>query len=308
MNIPFINALLASTLCLLQLGDPQGDPDQAHVPISALAGNYHFGDGFVGHSLTVTPDGRFQSETQGCLGVYDWNSGRAEAVGGHLVLIPDRINLRRCSLFLGLAYEGFLRVLCPETDLSDEEDEGRDLIRLSADLRSFIVDLSEMASEFRSRSRTSEFIPVRWGKRLYLVPEGEGSSFCNRINLGLESRFPAYSFYLREGKGEQEIRAFPEIPRQWRSMLLKTPIRGKIIDVMAGGRARIDLGTEHGVWVGMNLESDLDGFGGSEVVEVSKDSCMIKRFDSSQPGFKYGQGVSSRRAGVDQVRSDVPIE
>jgi hypothetical protein len=252
----------------------------------------------VNNSLTITLEGRFQSETVGCLGVHDRNGGRAEVVKGHLVLTPDEVNLRRIGFCLQSLGTGVLEAMLKETELLLLADEGLDLHRLGEDLRGFA---DEFASFYRSGCKPIDFIPVHWGERLYLIPKDEGPSYCNCVNLGLVSRFPAHGFYLRASDKEQEVNGLPRVPREWQPMLLETPINGKIIDVLADERARVNLGSESGVWTGMHLETDNDGDRGSEVVEVDAKSCVIKRFDRCRSAFKDGQGVSSRRRVIDRV-------
>lgn len=293
MTASFMTALLASTVFALP-GDLRLPPDEPERPLAALAGDYYHGDGFSHYSLRITPDGRFLSETSGCLGVYDVNAGRAEAVDGHLTLTPDTLIPRRVALFLRSVNEAVQRTLFPETRLGVDVAEPRDLKRLAADLRQLGEDLRELATEFRAAGEPTDLIPVRWSGQLHLVPRDEGPRYCNLVNLGWISRHPDGDFYLRGCDDEPKFEGLPSVPGEWKRMLLTKPIHGKVINVMADGRARIDLGAENGVWEGMWLESDPGGF---EVVEVGAKSSVIKKSDDRQPPLKEGQGVWSTSHG-----------
>lgn len=289
MTASFLAALLASAAIALS-GDLQEPPDEPERPLAALAGDYYHGDGFSHYSLRITPDGRFLSETRGCVGVYDINAGRADVVDGHLILTPHTLIPRRVALFLRSVNEAVQRTLFPETRLSVEVAEPRHLKRLAADLRRLGKDLRELATEFRAAGEPTDLIPVRWGEQLHLVPRNEGPHYCNLVNLGWISRYPGRCFYLRDCDDKPKVEGLPSVPKEWKRMLLTKPIQGKIINVMADGRARIDLGAENGVWEGMLLESDPDKL---EVVRVDAKSSVIKKSDRDNPPFKEGQGVRS---------------
>jgi hypothetical protein len=68
-----------------------------------------------------------------------------------------------------------------------------------------------------------------------------------------------------------------------------------VIEVLSGGRARVDLGADRGVWKGMELWADTEGFGLVEVTEVGAKSSLIatKDCDVSSIVFQMGQGVRS---------------
>jgi hypothetical protein len=294
---PTLMSSLAWAACLLLPGDLP-HTSRPESPLAPFAGDYSISTGFTNQTLTITPEGRYLSEMSGCLGVYDVNNGRAEMVDGHLILTPDKINLRRIGLYLRGLNECVLGALFPETRLPRslvERHEGRDPSRLAEDLRGLFDNVRELASEIRAGNEPTDFIPVRWGKRMYLVAKDQGPDYCNWVNLGMEGCYPGRGSYLRHSDEDQEVDGLPSVPREWEFMLLRTPLRGKIIKVISDGRARIDLGSESGIWKGMRLESDS---GESMVVQVDARASVIKRDVDNEPAFKEGESVRSIRQGL----------
>jgi hypothetical protein len=146
-----------------------------------------------------------------------------------------------------------------------------------------------------SGTRT-DFHVVRWGDRLYLIPEGDKQEFCNAVNGGIEPRSERHGrFYLRRGDWDKKVTGLPRVPKDWSPLLLKKPLRGRVIDVLSGGRARVDLGTDDGVWKGMELWVDTKGSGLVQVVEVGAKSSVISiKYPRLTPiRFQTGQGVRS---------------
>jgi hypothetical protein len=143
----------------------------------------------------------------------------------------------------------------------------------------------------------TDFIPVRWGDRLYLVPAQDKGKFCNEVNQGTEPREGAHGlFYLRRDDWKKKVTGWPVVPKEWVPLLLKKPLQGKIVEVLDGGRARVDLGVETGAWKDMELWVDTPEFGLVRVIEVEAKSCVVT---ASFPcldkiAFKNGQGVRSR--------------
>jgi hypothetical protein len=147
------------------------------------------------------------------------------------------------------------------------------------------------------RGTPTDFIPVRWGARLYLIPEGDGREFCNAVNQGTEPRAGIHGrFYLRRGDWEKKAEGRPDVPEAWKPLLLTGPLRGRVFEVLGGDRARVDLGSDVGVWRGMEMWSDAEGFGLVEIVEVgAKSSVAVTKYPGvDRIRFKVGQGVRSR--------------
>ena len=74
-----------------------------------------------------------------------------------------------------------------------------------------------------------EFVPVRWGKRAYLVPTKEIVGFCNEVNSGSEPRREPHGRYLlRRGDEKLPVTGYPAVPAEYQAWLLKRPIETEI--------------------------------------------------------------------------------
>lgn len=96
------------------------------------------------------------------------------------------------------------------------------------------------------QSERSEFqrglLPIRWGRRRYLIPRDKLKDFANRINQGGEPRYDEPGFFLLRA-GDEGIQAdgFPDLPEPERSLLLERPLDATIVKVGLD-RARSDEG------------------------------------------------------------------
>jgi hypothetical protein len=290
VNGQLLKAMLAWAACLPLPGFSPPLDDKSDRPVVALAGAYYQGNGFTHRELIITPEGRFESEESACLGVYDRNSGRAEVIDGRLVLTPDRLNPRRIGLYLHLLGQA----LFTETRSEYDDPKPRELREIAKDLLKTGNKVLGLAWEFlyHESNQTTYLIPIRWGPMLQLVPSDEGIRFCNLVNLGWAARAPVQCCYVRDDENEEKIEGLPGVPEEWRSMLLKAPLHGRVVTVLPDGRAWIDLGSEHGVWKGMELELEA---GQSQVVEVGVHFALIEPIGHPRPTFEEGQGVRSRK-------------
>jgi hypothetical protein len=261
-------AFLLSVALLSQAGRDAG--------LATLAGVYWHSNGFVSHDLVITPEGGFRYEQDGCLGLSDVDGGAAEAVQGHLVLSPVRPNPRRIAFFACTYVEAIL-----------------DAVASGADLRKLVAEAGKVIKELGSEGLPREYVPVRWGEQRFLVPVGEGKQFCNAFNQGWLARVHT-GFYRRDGDERKPVAGLPDVPKDWEPLLLRTPIQGKVVEVLKGGRAKVDFGSEGGAWVGMEVWTDADGFGRAEVVEVGPKTCVIQR-QRDDTRFKVGVRVRSRK-------------
>jgi hypothetical protein len=133
---------------------------------------------------------------------------------------------------------------------------------------------------------------------LDLTPEAQRWEFCNQVNQGGEPRSrPIGWFYLRQGDWDKKVTGLPSVPQEWDSLLLKKPLRGRVIEVLNGDRAKVDLGADIGVWKGMQLWTDTEGFGPVLVIEVGpKSSVNYPEYLGVRPiRFQRGQEVRSNR-------------
>jgi hypothetical protein len=70
----------------------------------------------------------------------------------------------------------------------------------------------------------TDFIPIHWGERLYLVSTNAGKGFCHAVNRGTEPRSnPHGKFYIRRGDWAKKLTGLPNVPTVWQSWLQKKP-------------------------------------------------------------------------------------
>jgi hypothetical protein len=95
---------------------------------------------------------------------------------------------------------------------------------------------------------------------------------------------------------DKKVSGLPGVPKGWDSLLLKKPLHGRVIEVLSGDRAKVDLGADSGVWKGMELWADAEGFGLVQVVEVGARSSIVstKYPDVTPIRFQKGQWVRSK--------------
>ncbi len=138
----------------------------------------------------------------------------------------------------------------------------------------------------------TNFIPVKWGPRRYLVAREEMKAFCSAVNLGFEPRDNVHGrFYLKLGDEKNKVTGRPSVPKDWEAFLLKEPLHARVIKVLAGDRAQIDCGSERGVWKGMELcTDDVDSV---EVVEVEPKTSIVREM-FTRDSLKTGQQLHSR--------------
>ena len=77
-----------------------------------------------------------------------------------------------------------------------------------------------------------ELTLVLWGDRHYLIDSGRMPDFVDHVNAGFEPRHgnPG-SFLLRRGDEHKAAHGAPDIPVEYRNLLLKVPIRARISSV-----------------------------------------------------------------------------
>jgi hypothetical protein len=141
-----------------------------------------------------------------------------------------------------------------------------------------------------------ELLPVSWGQRTYLIPREEMLGFCNAINQGLEPRNQAEGLsYLRADDWKKDVAGWPELPAEWMPFLLREPVLGRILELMEGCRARVDLGSKVGIRTGMELSFQGERFPcRGTVIGVEPDSCIVALPEYSEERLKPGQMVGSR--------------
>lgn len=147
------------------------------------------------------------------------------------------------------------------------------------------------------RGTPTDFFPISWGSRLYLVPTNDIVKFCSDVNQGLEPRRGAWGlYYLRRDDRDKAVSGLPAVPELWANYLLDQPVKGTITGLIGKQEAWLDRGTEHGLLEGMILTARGDGrlmLSQVRVESVEKDRCRIKcrwRDDT----LAVGQTVTSR--------------
>jgi len=84
----------------------------------------------------------------------------------------------------------------------------------------------------RFHGTATDFVPIRWGDRTYLVAHNQMKSFCNAVNRGDEPRKGNIgNFYLRRRPDGQMDSVFgsPAVPKGWQPYLLKKAPRSKAV-------------------------------------------------------------------------------
>jgi len=100
----------------------------------------------------------------------------------------------------------------------------------------------------------TEFLPIRWGTRQYLVPKEGVLDFCNAINQGDEPRCQRHgSFFLRAGDWNQPAPGLPDLPTSWLEQVLAKPVQGELTAREGETHWRISLRANDGLRVGMRL-------------------------------------------------------
>jgi len=110
------------------------------------------------------------------------------------------------------------------------------------------------------RGTPTEFYPVRWGARLYLIPTNDIVEFCSDFNQGSEPRPGNHgSYYLRRGDADKAVSGKPAVPAQWTKFFLEQPVRGKITELVGRQGAWLDKGSADGLLEGMILTAQQHG-------------------------------------------------
>ncbi|WP_139228148.1 hypothetical protein [Planctomicrobium piriforme] len=66
----------------------------------------------------------------------------------------------------------------------------------------------------------TKYIPVRWAKRKYLIPEGKMLEFCNKFNAGRLQLTSGNSYFLAETTTRETLAlSLPEIPKELQKYL-----------------------------------------------------------------------------------------
>jgi hypothetical protein len=161
------------------------------------------------------------------------------------------------------------------------------------------------------RGFATEFVPIQWGERRYLVPTERMEEFCLDVNSGWEPRDGMQGAYLlRRGDDERPAPGMPLVPQLYRGFLLAAPIEAQVIqlvnsekDKLGFYRARVILnaGSEQGVARHMQMRLlDPPGFRLLDVEQVNPTTCAAEvegvRYEDEVPelGWKFSSKVWDR--------------
>lgn len=147
------------------------------------------------------------------------------------------------------------------------------------------------------RGTPTDFFPVRWDTRMYLIPTNDIVEFCSEVNQGGEPRGRNWGeYYLRRNDWDKAVTGLPSVPEPWTKYFLSKPVSGKITQLIGKQEAWFNRGTEHGLLQGMILTAQDYGklmFSQVKVVAVEKNRCRIK-CEWKDSKLAVGQTVSSR--------------
>ncbi len=147
-----------------------------------------------------------------------------------------------------------------------------------------MVELQRMGTVGDAKAKLepedARFIPVAWGERHYLIEPFRMPMFCNEVNMGTLMRPGMTSLYLYK-KSEQDGRKVhygtPVLPTPFDSWILKSPIKGLVLEVLGPSSARVNLGVKNGVWKGMLLcflDTDKKAYYTLAVESVTDSTCI----------------------------------
>jgi hypothetical protein len=136
------------------------------------------------------------------------------------------------------------------------------------------------AAEATDESRMARiFRPVNWDCRTYLIPVEKFPDLIEAIVIGDEPRIGPGKFYVRGL--DQPVTGIPDLPQAWAQRLRNRLVIGTVVEMLAGGRARIDRGTADGIVAGSELTvQGRDRFSNRKlkVVGVDERSCTVQHF------------------------------
>jgi hypothetical protein len=108
----------------------------------------------------------------------------------------------------------------------------------------------------------SEYKPIRWGRRVYMIPVDGIIDFANYVNFHMEPRDEMQgSFFLRMGDEKKKISGKPELPEKYMPYLLNQPVNAVVTstkdarknDGLESVTIIIDKGGKDGLLPGMTL-------------------------------------------------------
>jgi hypothetical protein len=143
-----------------------------------------------------------------------------------------------------------------------------------------------------------EYKPIRWGERVYLIPDDEIMDFCDMINARYEPRnnlvgYPA--FFLRNGDETKKAKGKPKLPEEFMPFLLDKPVDATIVSIKdiqedtekdpkwkrANVTVVVDKGRKDGLLPGMKLYGIVPHFNHIQTV--------LTNVEETQSEFKFNE-------------------
>ncbi|MEO7717107.1 MAG: hypothetical protein ABIY70_12960 [Capsulimonas sp.] len=144
----------------------------------------------------------------------------------------------------------------------------------------------------------TEYYPVHWGKRHYLINSDDMVQFCNSVNDATQyNQDLSRSDFIRSGEEELPHESLmPDVPAEWRPYLLPSVVRGQVTRIIDDKTGAIDIGSTSGLQPGMKLREE-NTHSDVEVVTCSPKSAVVRLLEPnehSKTWFTVGTQVVSR--------------
>ena len=137
------------------------------------------------------------------------------------------------------------------------------------------------ASEATNESRMTRVVrPVNWDCRTYLVPAEKLPELIEAIVKGDEPRIGRGKFYVKNL--DDAVTGVPELPPEWAERLRHRVVIGTVVEMLDGGRAKLDRGSADGIIAGTKLNIQRrDRYHNNrklKIVAVEPRSCTVQHF------------------------------
>lgn len=255
---------------------------QTTYTLKDLAGTYVYSSGFVGASFSLKDDGKYEYRTFSDCCDPVWKQVGTYAIKENVVHFK------------------IIQYTLNQYNLFDPKERTEALVKLYHEKEEDIKD-AKVETE-------NEMHIVRWGERSYLLNYTDLYKFAAAVNLGIEPRneiihddFLSTQFYLRIGDEKKNVSRKPNLPVEWLSYILDSPLTAKITKVEGEKRERkftINKGNEDGLKIGMcfvgeNVKIEYNNL--MWVISVEEHSAKVE--DQSllyPPKYKIGDTLTTK--------------
>ena len=159
-------------------------------------------------------------------------------------------------------------------------------------------------AEAAPKKLAQQFIPVSWGKRLYLIEDYRAGTFVRDVIRGYEPRLSGDGIHLlRVGDWKLRVSGRPEVPEDWKKRFPPEHFRTLVARQLAYHCAEIDAGSRNGLAAGMLLTLFSSKYGATDlrVVSVTAGAAVIEN-DYGDPPLTKGTRVYSRVPETVEIR------